>query len=191
MKKKKKNPILRLLFAVVIPLIIIVAIVVTIMEVAGFNVMDWTKHQASTIPVISNLVASEKAAPVQNDSHEQAIVDEKDGEITSLNETIRELEATINEQKQDIVRLENSLETALEDGESSEKNSPDDSLTSIIDSFEEMKGSKAAPIVENLETDTAVAILQELSKDHRASILSSMDPEKAAKLTQLLFSSAN
>ena len=103
-KKKKRNPILWFLFAVVIPLIIIITLVVIIMGVAGFNVIDWTKQQASSMPIISNLVASDEAKPVQDDSRAQAIVNEKDEEITSLNETIRELEATINDQNQDIVR---------------------------------------------------------------------------------------
>lgn len=161
------------------------------MGVAGFNVIDWTKQQASSMPIISNLVASDEAKPVQDDSRAQAIVNEKDEEITSLNETIRELEATINDQNQDIVRLENSLEDAQIDEELLEEDSSDESFSTIIDSFEEMKGSKAAPIIENLETDTAVSILQELSNEHRATILGAMNPEQAAELTQLLLSNEN
>lgn len=190
-KKKKRNPILWFLFAVVIPLIVIITLAVIIMGVAGFNVMDWTKQQASTIPILSNLVASDEEIPKQDDSRAQAIVNEKEEEITRLNETIRELEATINEQNQDIIRLENSLEDALEEEEMLEDDSADESISMVIDSFEEMKGSKAALIIENLETDTAVSILQELSNDQLATILGAMNPELAADLTQLLFSNGN
>jgi len=188
-EKKKMNPILWFLFAIVIPVIIVLTLAVIIMGVAGFNVIDWAKEKGNAIPVISDWVTTEEEKTVQeNDERVQAIIKEKDEEITMLNENISDLEATINQLEQEILKLEENESTSetVTATENLEENQEDESVKMVTKSYEEMDSEQAALILESLDTDTALTIIRELSNEVRGGILEAMEPESAAQMTQLL-----
>ncbi|GAB3793966.1 MotE family protein [Virgibacillus kimchii] len=184
-RKKKMNPVLWLLFAVIIPAIVVIGILLVILNVAGVNVSGWAKGQAGNIPVLSTLVGgNEESAYDEESGYLEERIAEKDAEIESLNKEIRELETTIERLNQDIVKLENrNEETAVEAIELEEEN---DTALSISGSFKDMDSEQAALILQNMESDTALYILEAVSNKVRGEILEAMDPETAADLTQLL-----
>ncbi|MGJ9458860.1 MotE family protein [Oceanobacillus sp. CF4.6] len=193
-KKKKMNPFLWFIFAIVFPLIITITLVIVVMGVAGINVIDWAKEKGNTIPVISDVVTTEEEKVIQLQEKEaQAVNDDKDNEILELNQNITDLEATINLLEQEILKLENNQSVAVveEEEESIEEGTGEQGVDTVISSYEEMKSKQAASILQNMETEPALLILQEVSDEARGDILETMDPETAAEFTQLLISNEN
>lgn len=185
--KKKMNPILWILFAIIIPLIFAFIITAVILNIAGFSVMDWAREQGSELPVISNFIPSEEDKSAQDQvENMNEILNDKDEEILALNNQIDDLEFNITELEDEILRLEQAQESmeAAEEAEPSE--STTDSLSDIAKSYEDMKSRNAAEILQLMDRNEALLILQEISNDVRGEILESMDPETAAELTASL-----
>ena len=63
--KKKTNPVLWVLFAIIIPLIIVIILIGVVLGVAGFNVIDWAKEKGSDIPVVSSFVSTEEDTNIE------------------------------------------------------------------------------------------------------------------------------
>lgn len=51
-KEKKMNPVLWSLFAIIIPLFVLLAIVFVILSVSGVNMTDWAKEKGNQVPEI-------------------------------------------------------------------------------------------------------------------------------------------
>ncbi|MFC4023149.1 MotE family protein [Oceanobacillus longus] len=189
--KKKMNPFLWFIFAIVFPLIIIITLVIVVMGVAGINVIDWAKEKGNTIPIISDVVTTDEEKGIELEEQQaQAVNEDKDNEILELNQHITDLEATINLLEQEILKLENNQSVAgvEEEEESIEEGTGEQGVDAVISSYEEMKSKQAASILQNMETEPALLILQEVSDEARGDILEAMDPETAAEFTQLLIS---
>ena len=60
-------------------------------------------------------------------------------------------------------------------------------VTRLARIYESMKPEDAANALINVDWDTTVLILQRMSEDSVAQVLSKMDPEAAAQLTEMLF----
>jgi len=187
-EKKKMNPFLWFLFAVIIPLAVVISILLIILNVAGVDVSGWTKDRVSSIPVLSSLVPEDEENTVEEDTEQvQTRVAEKDAEIDQLQEEIRGLETTIERLNQDIVKLENRNEQNNDLPNEEEHSS--ESTSSMSGTFKDMDNEQAALILQNLDEETAMSILNEVSNKVRGQILEAMDPEVAADLTQLLIDS--
>ncbi|MFA1820673.1 MotE family protein [Virgibacillus oceani] len=187
-EKKKMNPLLWFLFAVIIPVGIVISILFIILNVAGVDVSGWAKDRVSSVPVLSKLVSEEETMTVEEDAQQtQARVAEKDAEIDQLQEEIRGLETTIENLNQDIVRLENRNEQNNES--TNEEEQASDPMSSMSGTFKDMDHEQAALILQNMDEETAISILNEVSNKVRGQILEAMDPEIAADLTQLLINS--
>jgi flagellar motility protein MotE (MotC chaperone) len=185
-EKKKMNPFLRLLFAVIIPVMAAISILLIVLHLAGVDVTGWAEEQTGNIPVLSSFITDEEETKTDNGQLQEKIA-QKDEEIDLLNEEIRELEKTIERLNQDILKLEhrNEEDTASQVEPEEENDTP----SSISSSFKDMDPEQAALIIQNMERDTASFILQEVSNKVRGGILEAMDPEIAADLTQLLIES--
>jgi flagellar motility protein MotE (MotC chaperone) len=187
-EQKKMNPLLWFLFAVIIPVMVAISILLIILNVAGVDVSGWTKDKVSSVPVLSSFVSEDEESNVGEDTDQiQARVAEKDEEIEQLNEEIRGLETTIERLNQDIIKLENRNEQNTE--QSNENEEENEAVSSISGSFKDMDSEQAALILQNMENETALSILQAVSNKVRGQILEEMDPEIAADLTQLLIES--
>ncbi|ASN05724.1 MotE family protein [Virgibacillus necropolis] len=194
--KTKSNPVLWFLFAIVVPLIVAITIVIIIFTVAGFNVMDWAKNTANDIPVISSVIATDKEKDEQRT--EQLVKDkisDKDEKIDALQANVTNLEETVDQLKQEIVKLENKNNVKTESNDekaqaTSVEAEKDSQLKSITASFEQMDPKQTALILQDLEEDMVIAILKEIPEDVRAGIFEETEPEIAAQYTKAYLTSA-
>ncbi|AXI09085.1 hypothetical protein CUC15_09180 [Oceanobacillus zhaokaii] len=187
--KDKRNPIIGFLFAIIIPIIIAAILIIVILEIAGVDVMDWTKEKVGIISVTETDSTEKEGKTADNI---QSAIEEKDTEIEILNQDIRILEATIDELEQEIVKFENNQEgvsSTASEGDTVQQT--DDSIAVVANAYKEMDGEQSAAILESLDRETAVNILLAVSNKVRGSILQEMDTQIAAELTQLLLETEN
>lgn len=183
--KTKSNPILWFLFAIVVPLIVAITIIIIIFTVAGFNVIDWAKNTGNNIPVISSVVRTDKEQSIQRteETYKDQIA-KKDEEIDGLETNVADLETTVDQLKQEIAKYENAEKSNVDKEKSDEepqKKETDNKLKSLTASFEAMDPGQTALILQDLEEETVISILKSLPEDVRAGIFEEMEPEKAAQ----------
>lgn len=191
-KRKKMNPILWFLFAIVIPVLIALSLTVVVLSAAGFNVMGWMKGAATNIPVVSSFVKTDEEIEEEKlEEKLRSIISEQADEIEQLTQAIGNLEATIEQQDQEMIKLENKIdseEKLLEENDEELKTN-EDTIKKLSASFKKMKSKQAALIFEDLDIDIAISLLHNLSNDVRGGILEAMEPKKAAELTELFIES--
>jgi len=186
-KKDKKNPLFRFFFAIIIPGIVVITVTVIILSIAGINVIDWAKKAGSNIPVVSSLITEDEKTGNQQEEKTNAVNAKKDQEIATLNEENNNLEATVENLEQDILKLENKEKSEQNaKKEVDDEDEAEDAVKKAASSFRKMDKKQAASIFQSLDKETAVAILQELSNNVRGEILEAMDPKMAADFTQRL-----
>ncbi|AIF45466.1 MotE family protein [Virgibacillus sp. SK37] len=183
--KKKLNPIIWFIFAVIVPLVVIITITLVILSMAGVNVMDWTKDKLAHIPGAATLVSGNENEKPQVDTNKiRSQVSQKEKEIKELNQQVDDLKTINNRLEQKIVKLEKNTSNPSLEEDSEGLNM----IETMSQSFKDMDRQQAALILTDLEKDTAVSLLKELSNKVRGEILGEMDPAKAAELTQKLIS---
>lgn len=180
--KKKTNPILWILFAIVIPLMVVSVIAVFVLSLVGVDVTGWMKEKGSNIPVVSSLVTTDEEKDLQRQL-EQAneTIESQAEEIEALNEEIEHLEGIIEDLELDMERIENrneSEESLLEDSDLTDE----EEMKRVASSFRKMDPESAAQIIQNLDQTNAIAILSNLSGDVRGDILAEMEPRQAAEI---------
>lgn len=180
--KKKTNPILWILFAIVIPLMVVSVIAVFVLSLVGVDVTGWMKEKGSNIPVVSSLVTTDEEKDLQRQL-EQAneTIENQAEEIEALNQEIEHLEGIIEDLELDMERIENrneSEESLLEDSDLTDE----EEMKRVASSFRKMDPESAAQIIQNLDQTNAIAILSNLSGDVRGDILAEMEPRQAAEI---------
>lgn len=180
--KKKTNPILWILFAIVIPLMVVSVIAVFVLSLVGVDVTGWMKEKGSNIPVVSSLVTTDEEKDLQRQL-EQAneTIESQAEEIEALNQEIEHLEGIIEDLELDMERIENrneSEESLLEDSDLTDE----EEMKRVASSFRKMDPESAAQIIQNLDQTNAIAILSNLSGDVRGDILAEMEPRQAAEI---------
>lgn len=196
-EKKKMNPILWFLFAIVIPISITIALVTIILMVAGVDVTGWLKDKGKDIPVVSSFVDTEEEDNTAvAEKHMKSKLDKKNAEIDELKKELQDKEAMLEKLEQDIVKLKNKQKSAekAEKGNKTneeEKDAQGNTIKSMAKSFNRMDEEQAAKILQSLKRETALAIIKELKDDTRASVLEAMDPDTAAQLTQQFIDTEN
>lgn len=103
-------------------------------------------------------------------------------ELESKERNLKLLEARLQEQLTVLKELEATLDEKLKKIEAIQ----DERMKLLVKAYSEMKPSKAAQSLMNMDREMAVKILSQLKSDQVASILSAMPPEKAADLSQAL-----
>lgn len=180
--KKKTNPILWILFAIVIPLMVVSVIAVFVLSLVGVDVTGWMKEKGSNIPVVSSLVTTDEEKDLKRQL-EQAneTIESQAEEIEALNQEIEHLEGIIEDLELDMERIENrneSEESLLEDSDLTDE----EEIKRVASSFRKMDPEDAAQIIQNLDQTNAIAILSNLSGDVRGDILAEMEPRQAAEI---------
>ena len=180
--KKKTNPILWILFAIVIPLMVVSVIAVFVLSLVGVDVTGWMKEKGSNIPVVSSLVTTDEEKDLQRQL-EQAneTIESQAEEIEALNQEIEHLEGIIEDLELEMERIENrneSEESLLEDSDLTDE----EEIKRVASSFRKMDPEDAAQIIQNLDQTNAIAILSNLSGDVRGDILAEMEPRQAAEI---------
>ena len=185
-EKKKMNPILWFLFAIVIPLIIVLIIIAVILSFSGFNIVDWVKKTGSNTPVISHLVTSQEEDQLAEELERlNQELQSRNEELDQLNTLNTNLEATIEELETELTKQEATIsryESENHVDSDSEEIESEVSLKNLAKTFEEMKPVRAADILSNMTQEEVILILKELSDDVRGGILEAMDAELAANI---------
>lgn len=186
------NPILWFLFAIIIPIIIAVSLTIVVLSAAGINVMGWMKETGSNIPVVSSFIKTDEQIKSEElEAKLEATIATQKEEIEQLTQSIDNLEATIEQLERENIKLEKqnqSEEKKLEEIEE-QSNVKEDTLKKLSASFKKMNKKQAALIFQDLDSETAIALLNKLSNDVRGGILEEMEPKKAAELTKLYIDS--
>src|SRR5699024_9006583 len=102
-KQERRNPLVWLLFAIVIPLMIVFVLLFFVLQIAGVDAGGWVKGTLSNTPVVSNLVMSseDKDATKKGERANELIEDQKE-EINDLTREIDSLEDIIAQLEMDI-----------------------------------------------------------------------------------------
>ena len=182
--KKRSNPILWVVFAIVIPIMIVIALIIAALSFAGFEVMDWIKDKGRNIPVVSKMIPDEETGPslelVIEDLETDIAV--KNADLKLIEKENEDLHGTITQLEEKVKHLEAKVAASdLPEGTATEEK---DMLKELAASFRTMEGKQAAQILEKMSHQEAATILAQVSSKVRGSILGAMDPEIAAKLTK-------
>lgn len=183
---KKPNMFIRILVAVVLPFIITVALTIFVLQLFGVDVLGWTEEKLAQTPIISSFVKTEdeKILSEKLDKANETIETQKK-EIEDLKAQIEQLEAEIENKEMEIAKLENekeSLQNSENDAE--DGTSQDVDIKKLASSFKKMDKEQAAQIIANMDIQTAVLLLSNVSSDVRGAILEEMEPQQAANIMQ-------
>ncbi|HLQ74290.1 MAG TPA: hypothetical protein VK125_08665 [Bacillota bacterium] len=187
-KDKKTNPILLILFAGIIPLIVVIAIVFVVLSFTDVSAGKWVKEKGRNIPVLSKVILSEEDEELEEQlEKEQRKSNKQAEEIVELKETVNNLESIIEQLEEETIKLENKYESEEQlSNDNDEEASAPDPIKKMAASFKKMKSKQAAEIFQDLDEEVALQLMDELSNDVRGKILEEMDPKVAAKLTENL-----
>lgn len=181
-KKKKMNPFLTIIFAVILPLAVALVLAIVVLSFLGVDVAGWTEDKLTKTPIVSSFVKTEdeKSLIAKVDKANDTIKTQNNV-IEELESEIEQLEAQIDNMEIDMAKLEN--ESKIEDLEVTDIEEDVD-IKKLASSFRKMDKEQAAKIVANLSVTTAVQLLSNVSGDVRGEILEEMEPQTAANLME-------
>ena len=113
---------------------------------------------------------------------EQEKLEKRRREIEIQEKTLKLLEKQIERRLTALLELENSLEEKLQKIRTIETQR----FNLLVKAYAEMRPSKAAGLLINMDSEMAVKILSAMRSDQVARILAAMPPEKAASLAEAL-----
>ncbi|SDL74054.1 MotE family protein [Sediminibacillus halophilus] len=178
--EKKKPGVLQWILFILIPLILAATIALIIMVAAGIDVGGFAKKYANQVPGVSSLVSDEeKESGDVEQKRLTAAIESKDEQIEQLESELEAREADLEDLNEQINTLNQQLETKEEETEETAS----DPINDISTSFQNMEAERAAGILANLEDDTALAVMEQMSKKTLGEILGEMDADEAARLT--------
>jgi len=103
-------------------------------------------------------------------------------ELLAKKEELLLLEKRVQEQMAALKELINDAEVKLQEL----KGIQDERFKLLVKSYSEMRPSKAAQMLINMDRETAVKILSQLKSSQVASILAAMPPDKAAAIVEAM-----
>ncbi|SDJ72401.1 MotE family protein [Sediminibacillus albus] len=186
--EKEKTGIFQLLLFIFIPLILVCTFALIIMAAAGVDVPGYAKKYAGNIPGVASLVSTEaEEGDMEGQKQIESAISAKDEQIEQLEAELETRESEINELNMQIEDLQQEM--AAEEEDTSEEQT--DVIADISTSFQNMESENAAVILANLDENTALLVMEKISKKTMGSILGEMDPDEAARLTNAYASQDN
>jgi flagellar motility protein MotE (MotC chaperone) len=177
------------LYVVVIPLLFAITVAIIVGIVSGVNVIDAAKDFGQKIPLVGSLL--QKNDLNTSKMSEKNIIDLQ-GQIKDREEEISQLQTELENKGKDIQRAElenNRLQKEIDDMSANETDRTR-ALKDMIKTYETMSPKKAAPIIVKMNDNEALKILSSIKADILAAIMEKMNPQDAAKYTQLLTNDA-
>ncbi len=113
---------------------------------------------------------------------ERRKLEERAKEITIREKRLKLLEQQVERRLTALLELENSLDEKLKKIQTIET----ERFKLLVKAYSEMRPSKAAGLLVNMDPEMAVRILSAMKSDQVARILAAMPPEKAAPLAEAL-----
>ncbi|MGD6992383.1 MotE family protein [Sutcliffiella horikoshii] len=169
----------KLLYLFIIPLLFTLVIVLGYLTYEGKNIFEVAQ---------SFLPAKEEVITTEEDKEEEEGSSSTQNDNTNSSQEIILLERQVSDKEREITKLVASLEEANSKIEDLEKQQQDirSSTKELAKLYEGMSTNKAAQIIIELDEDMALLILNELSTSKTSSILGQLEPEQAARFTELL-----
>lgn len=145
----------------------------------GGNSNEWV----SKVPFIGSYFEETKKTVSEVSTGRDKKADEMQAEIASLNKTLTQKEAKIDELKDDL----SVMKQRAEDEPPTEENNTDDAgLEDVADMYASMSPANAAEILGKLKDEEAVEILSAMKNEVAARIMEKMPRDQAAQVTRLL-----
>ncbi|HDQ41879.1 MAG TPA: hypothetical protein ENN39_12755 [Desulfonatronum sp.] len=132
--------------------------------------------------VYAQTPAAEEQPPDQNLSQEWQNLRLRQEEVQRKEQTLQALERELDAKLNRLQELETRIQTMLDDADALK----DKKIKHLVDVYSNMKPKEAAKALEVLEEPVAVKILSGMRGRNAGEILSFVDAEKAARLTEAL-----
>jgi len=169
---------------ILIPIMFVVAVLLVVATLMDTNVFDLGKKAVSNLPFVESEEQQAKDAIVMDDSKVvglQAEIQEKEAEIAQLQ---NKLDTTTNE-KEKLLTEQERLLFEIEKLKREQDEVKRD-FNDILSTFDKMSPKAAAPVLIKMSDAQALRILSSLKPDKLAAILEKMDPQDAAKYTEMM-----
>ncbi len=169
---------------VLLPIMFVVAVLLIVATLMNTNVFDLSKKALGNLPFVESEEQQAKKAVVSNDSKVvglQAEIQEKAAEISQLQ---KKLDTTTTEKEQLLTEKEQLL-FEIEKLKREQDDVKRD-FNDILTTFDKMSAKAAAPVLIKMSDAEALRILSNLKPDKLAAILEKMDPQDAAKYTEMM-----
>ena len=185
-KEKKKKSWLSYLLLAVIPLILSVTIIYIVLSLLGMEPVKNTKNFLNRVPGVEKLITTEDEMNLEAMEAEYlAQIGDYQSQINRLMMESSEKDDEIEALERDIVDLNNQL--AEYQSQIVSQNEQQARLEEVVSTYTDMEPESAARILSETTTGIAVDILNGVPSEARSEILSFMEAEKAAELTELLY----
>lgn len=169
----------KLLYLFIIPLLFTLVIVLGYLTYEGKNIFEVAQ---------SFLPADEKMTTTEEKKEEKEVSSSQQTDNQNSSQEIILLERQVSEKEREITKLVASLEEANSRIEDLEKQQQEikTSTKELAKLYEGMSTKKAAQIMMELDEEMALLILNQLSTSKTSSILGQLEPQQAARFTELL-----
>ena len=169
----------KLLYLFIIPLLFTVVVILGYLTYEGKNIFE----VAQTF-----LPEKEETGISEVDKEEREASSPEVKESGNSSQEVILLERKVSDKEREITKLISQIEQAnkrIEELEQQQKEVKA-SARELAKLYEGMSTKKAAQIILELEEDMALLLLKELSTSKTSSLLGQMEPEQAARFTELL-----
>jgi len=182
---KKASRFQSFIFVIVIPLLFAVTAALIIMTILGYNVFETAKDVSQKLPFVSSAASDKEDSSVQAFEEKmiklEAEIKDREAKITNLEAQLDTKDEEISAKQLEIEQLEKEIEELNKMKEENNR-----AFKDIVKTYETISAKKAAPILAQMEDKEALRILSVIKADALASILEKMNPEDAARYTELL-----
>lgn len=182
---RKKTSFIQWLLLIIIPLVLAISILFITLSLLGMEPVNKFKEFANQIPVVNQWVTTEEEVEIERiEAKYQNQINELENEKSRLEGDLAAKQSEAEQLEQELVRLNFQIEELIL--ESSNEVNQEEMISKMIDTYDEMAPANAAAIISNMNQANSILILQDIEETQRAAILSAMDPEIAAQLTEQL-----
>ncbi|MBP2240129.1 flagellar motility protein MotE (MotC chaperone) [Cytobacillus eiseniae] len=184
-ESKKTSRFQSFIYIVLIPLLGAICVTLLVMTYLGYNVFDLTKEYGQKIPFLSSAFSEdtkESAEEMETKMIElEAEIKDREAKIDKLESELKSKDQEISRSVLEKERLEEEIAelTAMKDENKR-------AFKDIVKTYETISAKKAAPILAQMTEEEAIQILTNLKSDTLAAIMEKMEPEDAARYTELL-----
>lgn len=178
------------IFTGLIPTLFAILIVLIVLSFAGINVFEKAKEYGEKVPFISSFIEEDT-----NKSEEEwetslleleAEIKDREAQIENLLTKLDGKDKEVERGKLEVEQLQLQVAELVAIQEENKR-----AFKDIIKTYETMSAKKAAPIISQMNEQEALKILTTIKSDTLAAILESLEPEKAAKYTEMLTNEAD
>lgn len=185
MEEERDNPgfFQKLFFWFLIPLVFTLAVFLIIATFTNTNVFEMVDGVKEKVPFLSSEDEVVENASLNEEKVVtlQAEIQEKEAEITQLQEEIDSAAETNGQLEAEQARLLQEIEQLKRAQEETQLE-----FQEILKTFESMSAKTAAPILTEMSDTEALRIMSSMKSDTLAAIFGKMSPADAARYTELL-----